>query len=62
MQHHIDVMGDKVRETSPTLTSSVLEIYGVAVAELKATIPRVAEGIRCTHRPVRWRGFTRLSS
>jgi len=61
MQHHIDVMGEKVRETFAYTDFESLEIYGEPNEELRAWIPRVAEGIRFTHHPVHWGGFTRLS-
>ena len=61
MQHHIDVMGEKVRETFAYTDFESLEIYGEPNEELKTWIPRVAEGIRFTHHPVHWGGFTRLS-
>ena len=60
MQHHIDVMGEKVRETFAYADFESLEIYGEPNEELEAWIPRVAEGIRFTHHPVHWGGFTRL--
>ena len=61
MQHHIDAMGEKVRETFAYTDFESLEIYGEPNAELREWIPRVAEGIRFTHYPVHWGGFTRLS-
>ena len=61
MQHHIEVMGDKVRETFAYADFESLEIYGEPNEELKAWIPRVVEGIRFSHHPVHWGGFTRLS-
>ncbi len=52
MQHHLDVMGDKVRETFANTDFETLEIYGALDEELKASIPRVSEAdsptIRCT--------------
>ena len=52
MQHHLDVMGDKVRETFAYTDFETLEIYGALDEELKASIPRVSEAdsptIRCT--------------
>ena len=54
-------MGEKVRETFAYTDFESLEIYGEPNEEVKAWIPRVAEGIRFTHHPVHWGGFTRLS-
>ena len=59
-KHHIDVMGEKVRETFAYADFESLKIYGEPNEELKAWIPRMAEGIRFTHHPVHWGGFTRL--
>ena len=60
MQHHLAVMGDKVRETFAFTDFESLEIYGEPNQALSEWIPRVTEGIAFTHHPVHWGGFTRL--
>jgi hypothetical protein len=59
MQHHLAVMGDKVRETFAFTDFESLEIYGEPNEELKEWIPRVTQGITFTHYPLHWGGFTR---
>jgi hypothetical protein len=59
MQHHLEVMGDKVRETFACTDFESLEIYGEPNDALKEWIPRVSEGIAFTLHPVHWGGFTR---
>lgn len=62
MQHHLAVMGDKVRETFAFTDFQGLEIYGEPNEELREWIPRVTEGIAFTHHPIHWGGFTRLQA
>jgi hypothetical protein len=61
MQHHLDVMGEKVRETFAFTDFQSLEIYGEPNSELKAWIERVSQGVEFTLHAVHWGGFTRLS-
>ena len=60
MQHHLEVMGEKVRETFAFTDFESLEIHGEPNDPLKEWIPRVSQGIAFTHHPVHWGGFTRL--
>jgi hypothetical protein len=62
MQHHLDVMGAKVRETFAFTEFERLEIYSEPNDALRAWIPRVSEGIEFTFHPVHWGGFTRLQA
>ena len=60
MQHHLEVMGEKVRETFAFTDFESLEIHGEPNDPLKEWIARVSQGIAFTHHPVHWGGFTRL--
>ena len=60
MQHHLQVMGEKVRETFAFADFESLEIYGEPNEELKEWLARVSEGIDFTHYPRHWGGFTRV--
>jgi hypothetical protein len=60
MQHHREVMGEKVRETLAFTDFESLEIYGEPGEALKEWIPRVSQGIDFALYPVHWGGFTRL--
>jgi hypothetical protein len=60
MQHHLAVMGDKVRETFAYTDFQSLEIYGQPNEALLALLPRITEGIDYRIHPVHWAGFTRL--
>jgi hypothetical protein len=60
MQHHLEVMGEKVRETFAFADFESLEIYGEPNDALKEWLPRVSEGIAFTFHPLHWGGFTRL--
>ena len=62
MQHHLEVMGEKVRETFAYADFESLEIYGQPNKELSEWIPRVTEGIAFGFYPVHWGGFTRLQA
>jgi hypothetical protein len=62
MQHHLGVMGEKVRETFAFTDFESLDIYGELSEPLKEWIPRVSQGIAFTHHPVHWAGFTRLQA
>jgi hypothetical protein len=62
MQHHLEVMGEKVRETFEFTDFERLEIYGELNDALKEWIPRVSRGIAFTHHPEHWGGFTRLQA
>jgi hypothetical protein len=62
MQHHLAVMGEKVRETFAFADFESLEIYGEPNEALTEWIPRVTEGIAFKHYPVHWGGFTRLDA
>jgi hypothetical protein len=62
MQHHLAVMGDKVRETFAFADFERLEIFGEPNDALREWLPRVTEGIEFTHFPVHWGGFTRLDA
>ncbi len=52
MQRHLEVMGEKVRETFAFTDFESLEIYGEPNDALKEWIRRVSEGIAFTHHPV----------
>ena len=60
MEHHLEVMGEKVRETFSITDFESLEIYGEPNEALLAWLPRVTEGITFTLHPTQWGGFTRL--
>jgi hypothetical protein len=60
MQHHLQALGDKVRATAEFTDFESLEIYGELNDALRDWLPHVTEGIRFTHHPTRWGGFTRL--
>ena len=60
MQHHLEAMGDKVRETFAYTDFESLEIYGQPNDELRAWIERVSEGVPFTLHETHWGGFTRL--
>jgi hypothetical protein len=62
MQHHLAVMGDKVRETFAFTDFEKFEIYGELNDPLREWLPRVTEGVEFTHFPVHWGGFTRLDT
>ena len=62
MQHHLEVMGEKVRETFAFTDFQSLEIYGEPNEELKEWLARVSEGIEFTIYPLHWGGFTQLPS
>jgi hypothetical protein len=59
MRYHLEVMGQKVRETFAFADFESLEIYGEPDDALKEWIARVSEGIPFTLYPVHWGGFTR---
>jgi quinol monooxygenase YgiN len=59
MRHHLEVMGQKVRETFAFTDFESLEIYGEPDNELKEWIAGVSEGIPFTIHSVHWGGFTR---
>jgi hypothetical protein len=60
MQHHLGVLGEKIRDTFAYTDFESLEIYGQPNDALREWIPRVSSGIRFTHHAVHWGGFTRL--
>lgn len=60
MQHHLEVLGQKVRETADYTDFESLEIYGQPNEALLAWLPHVTEGIKFTLYPMQWGGFTRL--
>ena len=60
MQYHLEVMGEKVRETFAYTDFESLEIYGQPSDGLKEWISRATKGIPFTLHPVHWGGFTRL--
>ena len=62
MQHHLAVMGDKVRETFAYTDFQSLEIYGQPNDALLAWLPNITEGIDYRIHPVHWGGFTRLGA
>ena len=62
MQHHLEVMGDKVRDTFAFTDFESLEIYGEPNEALTAWIARVSQGVQFTLHPVHWGGFTRLQA
>ena len=53
MQHHLDVMGDKVRETFAYTDFESLEIYGALKRGVEGIDPTCFRG-RFTHHPVDW--------
>ena len=62
MQHHLEVMAPKVRETFAFTDFESLEIYGEPNEELRAWLSKVSQGVTFTHHPVHWGGFTRLQA
>lgn len=62
MQLHLQALGDKVRATADFSDFESLEIYGQLNDALREWLPHVTEGIRFTHHPTHWGGFTRLQS
>jgi len=60
MQHHLEVLGQKVRETADYTDFESLEIYGQPNDVLLEWLPHLTEGIRFTLHPTQWGGFTRL--
>lgn len=60
MQHHLAVMGDKVRETFAYADFETLEIYGEPNEELRDWLSRVSEGVEFSIHPLHWGGFTRV--
>jgi hypothetical protein len=56
------VLGAKVRETFAYTDFLDLEIYGRPNDAIERWLPKVTEGIRFTHYPMHWGGFTRLGS
>ena len=60
MQHHVEVLGQKVRETADFTDFESLEIYGQPNEALLGWLPRLTEGITLTLHPTQWGGFTRL--
>jgi len=60
MQHHLQVLGDKVRATGEFTDFESLEIYGELNDALREWLPHVTEGIAFTHHAVHWGGFSRL--
>jgi hypothetical protein len=62
MRHHLEVMGQKVRETLAFTDFESLEIYGEPDDELSEWIRRVSEGVEFRFHPVHWGGFTRLAT
>ena len=61
-QLHLQALGDKVRATADFSDFESLEIYGQLNDALREWLPHVTEGIRFTHHPTHWGGFTRLPS
>ena len=59
MQHHLEVMGKKVRETFAYTDFESLEVYGQPNDELREWIKRVSEGVPVTLHETHWGGFTR---
>ena len=62
MQLHLQALGDKVRATADFSDFESLEIYGQLNDALREWLPHVTEGIRFTHHPTHWGGFTLLQS
>jgi hypothetical protein len=62
MQRHLEVMGEKVRETFAFADFESLEIYGQANEALKEWLSRVSQGVQFSLHPVHWGGFTRLQA
>jgi len=60
MRRHLEILGEKVRETLKYADFESLEIYGKPNDELLKWLPRVTEGIKFMLYPVHWGGFTRL--
>ena len=62
MQHHLEVMGEKVRETFAFTDFESLEIYGEPNEALKEWLERVSQGVEFSLHPVQWGDFTRLDA
>jgi len=62
MQHHLQMLGEKVRATSEFTDFESLEIYGELNDALREWLPYVTEGIQFTHHAIHWGGFSRLQS
>ena len=62
MQHHLEVMGEKVRETFAFTDFESLEIYGEPNDALTEWLSRVSQGVQFSLHPVHWGGFTRLQA
>ena len=60
MQHHLQVLGEKVRATGEFTDFESLEIYGELNDALRQWLPYVTEGIEFNHHAVHWGGFSRL--
>ena len=60
MEHHLQVLGEKVRATGEFTDFESLEIYGELNDALREWLPYVTEGIEFTHHSVHWGGFSRL--
>ena len=60
MQHHLEVMGEKVRETFAFTDFASLEVYGEPNEELRDWLGRVSQGVEFSIHPLHWGGFTRL--
>ena len=60
MQHHLKVLGDKVRATSDYSDFESLEIYGELNDALREWLPHVSEGIEFKIHSTHWGGFTRF--
>ena len=62
MQHHLQVLGEKVRATSDYSDFESMEIYGQPNAALLEWLPHVTEGISFSLHSTHWGGFSRLES
>jgi hypothetical protein len=62
MQRHLEVMGEKVRETFAFADFESLEIYGEPNEALKEWLSRLSQGVQFSLHPVHWGGFTRLQA
>jgi len=60
MQHHLQVLGEKVRATAHYSDFESLEIYGELNEALSEWLPQVIEGIEFKLYSTHWGGFTRL--
>ena len=61
LQHHLEVLGEKVRATADYTDFESLEIYGEPNEAILEWLPFVTEGIRFTLHPTHWGGFTRMA-